>query len=140
VRSYHVLASSFADPADVVRFRRCKERGGSDQDCFKVGDNGEGWWGDDTTNWEPQCALPPETMIDEWGSVDAAHRKKVKVECSTTDENGNYCNHSVVCFVTDRMPHLAHITNGARIDLNPAACAALGLEPPVMHRVIWYRV
>src|SRR5947207_12121824 len=42
---YSAKASSFADPADVAAFKRCKERGGSDQDCFKVGDNGIGAWG-----------------------------------------------------------------------------------------------
>ena len=37
----------------------------------------------------------------------------------------------------DTMPHKANITNGAIIDLNPAACSALGLTPPVMVPVRW---
>jgi hypothetical protein len=124
---YHVYASSFADPRDVARFWRCKERGGSDEDCFKVGDNGEGMWGDDTSEGSgPSCALPPETMIDIWGSVDKAKRQKVFVECG---------ERTVTCLVKDRMPHIANITNGARIDLNKDACDALDLAPPVMHFV-----
>lgn len=125
---HHVLASSFADPADVAAFRRCKARGGSDQECFKKGDNGIGLWGDDTTGQIPMCALPPEDMIERWGAIDAARRKKVHVSANTR---------SVVCIVADRMPHRDHITNGAGIDLNPAAVYDLGLTPPVKVRAIW---
>jgi len=125
---HHVLASSFADPADVAAFRRCKARGGTDQECFKTGDNGIGLWGDDTTGQIPMCALPPEDMIERWGAIDAARRKKVYVSANARD---------VVCLVTDRMPHRANIKNGAGMDLNYAACSALGLTPPVMVRAIW---
>jgi hypothetical protein len=132
---YHVYASSFADPADVRRFKKWfaiyKSQGKSDEEAFDLalakGDNGEGCWKDDTSEGSgPSCALPPETMIDIWGSVDAAKRQKVFVECG---------ERSVTCLVKDKMPHIAHITNGARIDLNPDACDALDLEPPVMHFV-----
>jgi hypothetical protein len=124
---YHVYASSFADPRDGQRFRRCKKNGGSDNDCYKVGDSGIGCWDQDTSEGSgPSCALPPETMIDIWGSVEAAHNEKVFVECG---------ERSVTCSIKDKMPHIRHITNGARIDLNPDACDALGLEPPVMHFV-----
>lgn len=125
---HHVLASSFADPADVAAFRRCKERGGSDEECFKHGDNGIGAWGDDTTAPIPMCALPPEDLQEKWGSIDAARRKKVYVSANGRD---------VLLLVGDRMPHREHIKNGAGIDLNPAACAALNLRPPVMHPAIW---
>src|SRR5688572_27886450 len=46
-------ASSFADPKDVAAFKRCKAQGKTDQQCFRVGDNGIGLWGDDTTTPEP---------------------------------------------------------------------------------------
>lgn len=124
-----VKASSFADPADVRAFRKCKERGNNDQKCFEVGDNGIGCWDDDVSEGSgPSCALPPETMIEKWGSIDGAKHKLVEVE---------YESLSVTCSVKDRMPHLANITNGARIDLNPDTCRALGLEPPVMVSVSW---
>ena len=129
---YHVYASSFADPEDVRRYRKWfaiyKAQGMSDgkaDDLAKAkGDNGQGCWMDDTSAGSgPSCALPPETMIDIWGSVDAAKHQKLFLECG---------ERSVTCLVKDRMPHIAHITNGARIDLNPDACEALDLTPPVM--------
>jgi hypothetical protein len=122
-------ASSFADPADVAAFWRCKKRGGSDQQCFKVGDNGVGCWGDDCSAGSgPSCALPPEDMIEKWGSVKAARRKPVSVTA-----NGR----TITVLLKDRMPHRANIKNGAVIDLNPDAVAALGLKPPIMVSASW---
>lgn len=122
---HHVKASSFADPADVLAFRRCKAQGKSDQECFKVGDNGIGEWQDDCTGPTPMCALPREDW-EPFGN--AARGKKVVVTA-----NGK----TVICELRDTMPHRAHITNGAGIDLNPGAIAALGLHPPVMVSAIW---
>jgi hypothetical protein len=120
-----VRASSFADPADVQAFRRCKARGKSDRECFKVGDNGIGKWGDDTTAPRPMCALPPE----DWAPLGAEARgAKVRVRA-----NGR----ETICELRDTMPHRANIKNGAGIDLNPAACAALGLTPPIMVAATW---
>ena len=42
---FTALASSFADPADVAAFRKCKRTGKTDQQCFRVGDNGIGQFG-----------------------------------------------------------------------------------------------
>lgn len=120
-----VKASSFADPADVRAFKRCKAQGKTDQQCFKVGDNGIGKWGDDTTANRPMCALPR----DDWQAFGAAARgKKVLVV-----GNGK----SVVCELRDTMPWKKNIKNGAGIDLNPAACAALGKKPPMMIPATW---
>lgn len=128
---HHVLASSFADPADIAAFKRCKAKGHSDQECFKVGDNGVGCWGDDCSAGSgPCCALPPEVMEYFWGSTNAAKHQKVVV---TRFEN------KVTCTIKDRMPHLANIHNGARIDLNYDALVALGLEPPTMTQVVWHK-
>ena len=126
--THKVLASSFADPADVRAFRACIRAGGTKEDCFKVGDNGRGCWGDDTTTTEPQCALPPEDMEERWGSIDAARHKMVSVTA-----NGR----TVLCRLTDRMPRRANIKNGRGIDLTPGACAALGLRPPVETSATW---
>ena len=126
---HKVKASSFADPADVRAFRRCKERGGTDDQCFKVGDNGQGVWDDDTSEGSgPSCALPPDDMIQKWGSIAAAKHKLVEV----THESK-----SVTCVLKDRMPWKKNIKNGAGIDLNPDAVRALGLEPPIMVSAVW---
>ena len=120
-----VMASSFADPADVLAFRRCKAKGKTDQECFKVGDNGIGKWGDDTTAPRPMVALPPE----DWKPL-GTRARGASVEVSA---NGRF----VTCELRDTMPAKKNIKNGAGIDLNPAACAALGLKPPVMVRAAW---
>ncbi len=128
-RVHQVQASSFADPKDVAAFRACKALGGTDQECFKVGDNAVGAWGEDTSEGSgPSCALPPEDMIETWGSISAAHLKPVLIEA-----NGK----SAVALVKDRMPHRAAITNGAGIDCNPDTVRALGLEPPMMVSATW---
>jgi hypothetical protein len=50
---HHVVASSFADPADIRAFKKCKATGKTDQQCFKVGDNGIGNGG----------TIPPQTSL-----------------------------------------------------------------------------
>ena len=123
------MASSFADPSDVAAFQSCKAQGKSDQECFRVGDNGIGCWGDPTNEGSgPSCALPPDDMEAKWGSVAAAKHRPVVVHA-----NGR----TIVCVLKDRMPRKAHIKNGACIDLNPDAVRALGLQPPVMVPVEW---
>lgn len=131
-----VQASSFADPADVRSFQRCKATGKSDQECFKAGDNGIGCWGDDTTAAAPMCALPPDDMLARFGgkgvetatAIAKARHARVIVEA-----NGR----SVVCLLADRMPWRKNVKNGAGIDLNPAAAAALDLRPPFLVTATW---
>lgn len=122
-----VKASSFADPADVAAFIRCKATGKTDVQCFAVGDNGIGCFGDDTTKglW---VALPPEDMEERWGSVKAAKHKEVRVRA-----NGK----EVIAKVGDRMPARARIENGAGIDLSPDTVAALGLRVPLYVDAEW---
>ncbi len=121
-----VKATSFADPADVKAFRACKAAGGSDQDCFKVGDNGVGKWGDDCTKGNgPICALPPE----EWQQF-GSHARGKKVIVTHGDKQ-------VIAELRDTMPHYANIHNGAGIDLNPDACEALDISIPAEARVTW---
>lgn len=118
-------ASSFADPADIRRFKVCKAEGKSDQECFKVGDNGIGVWGDSTTVDIPSCAIPR----DDWQHLGkAARRRLIRVRA-----NGR----EVVCELRDTMPWRKNIRNGAVIDLNPAACKALGLNPPILVTAEW---
>ncbi len=123
---HNVIASSFADPADVRAFKRCKQNGGSDQECFKVGDNAVGAWGDSTEEGTgPAVALPPE----DWQKFGKdARGKKVELQ---------YASKIVTALLKDTMPHKANIRNGAGIDMNPDTCKALGLTPPVMTRVSW---
>lgn len=118
-----VLASDFASLADLAAFQRAKAAGMSDKQAFAVGDNGVGCWGDVTAQeHQPMCALPPEVMIEKWGSVKAAAHKRVRVDLG---------HKSIICILADRMPHLENITNGCGIDLNPAALKALGLRSPL---------
>lgn len=117
-------ASSFADPADVRAFKRCKAQGKSDQECFKVGDNGIGKWGTDTTLPRPMCALPRE----DWAHLARPQGTIVLVEIGNT---------VIRAELQDTMPARANIKNGAIIDLNPAACAALGQTPPMLVEARW---
>lgn len=123
------FATSFADPKDVERFKACKGHGLSDRTCFRVGDNAIGCWGDSTAEGTgPSCAVPPEQMRAKWGSMQNAKHKPIRVI---------HGDKSVVCVLKDTMPSESHITNSAIIDLNPDACKALGLTPPVKSLVSW---
>jgi hypothetical protein len=131
---HDTYASSFADPVDIKAFEECKAEGKSDNECFKVGDNGIGCWGDSTVEGTgPSCALPPETMTARWKSKANAKHKEVLVQ---RKESGK----EVVCILKDQMPSIKNLHNKAHIDLNPDACAALGLEPPIMEPVLWWWV
>lgn len=130
-------ASSFADPADVAAFKKCKAEGNSDNYCFSKGDNGIGTptlgkldatgkrIGADTTGNVPMCALPPE----DWKPLGS----KAPGALVLVTANGK----KVVCELRDTMPKRANIKNGAVIDLSPAASKALGLKPPFMVPCTW---
>jgi hypothetical protein len=120
-------ASSFADSADIHAFDRCKAKGKSDQECFKVGDNGIGCWGDSTKEGSgPCCAIPGRRMTEKWGSRDAAKHKNVEVSI-----NGK----SLILPVKDRQSD--NLTSGAIIDLNPDAGQFFGLKPPFLVSCVW---
>lgn len=119
------MASTFADPGDIRRFKAAKERGMTDKQAFAYGDNGIGCWGDDTTADIPMCALPPEVW-QKWGV--AARGKRIEVKRGAA---------LVVCELRDTMPRIRNIRNGAGIDLNPAAARALGIRIPGMEKVLW---
>ncbi len=123
-----VKATSFADPADVAAFRAAKQRGLSDEQAFALGDNGIGCWGDDTTVDVNYCAVPPDDMIEQWGSESAAKHKRIQV---------NIGNSTIECILGDTMPWKKNITNGAGIDLNPASVAALGQKAPLYAPAMW---
>lgn len=125
---HRVKASSFADPEDVRAYEACRARGGSPQQCYKLGDNGLGLWGDRTTAPAPMCALPREDWEERWGKGAAARGKRVVVSAR---------GQTVVCELRDTMPRRANIRNGAGIDLNPAAVQALGLVPPILVSATW---
>jgi hypothetical protein len=141
---HHVTASSFADPADVLAFRKWykiyRQEGHShavaERRAFAKGDNGIGApllgemiggrrFGVDTTADKPMCALPP----DDWKWLkDKAPGALVRVKA-----NGR----EVVCELRDTLPWKKNISNGCGIDLNPAACRALDLFPPVKVKAVW---
>src|SRR6516162_5583553 len=116
-------ASSFADPADVVAFQKCKATGKTDAQCFKVGDNGIGQFGKITAQEHtPMVAVHADDMKVRWGSVNAAAHRPVTV---TVKEK------NVQATVEDR------VGVKGRIDLNPAAAKALGLTPPFLVPCVW---
>ncbi len=123
-------ASSFADPADVAAFNKCKAQGNSDQTCFKVGDNGIGFRGMDCTDPKtPICARPPEQWKARWGDGNAANGKPVIVTWRGKTVSG---------VMGDTMPSEDNITNGAIIDLNPGFAKEFGVTPPFMlNNVTW---
>lgn len=127
--THKVKASSFADKADVSAFKHCKALGGSDQECFKRGDNGVGFTGSDCTDESiPYIALPPEKWKPKFGSA---------VRATGAGVNVTIGGKTVLCFIGDTMPHEANITNGAGIDLAPGAQKAFGLHAPFMVDAEW---
>jgi len=75
-----VTASSFADPDDVKAYRDAIAAGKTKAQAFKVGGNGIGFWGGDTTSEQhPMCALPPEDWRAWWKIKAAARGKRVAV-------------------------------------------------------------
>jgi len=132
------LASSFADPKDVEAFKACVARGNSQQWCLRKGDNGVGCWGDDTAQTKtPMCALPPDDMIQRWGSIEERRLKKIPKIAAHRRVVVVVGEHFVVCILADRMPWRKNIRNGAGIDLNPAAAKVLGLKPPFLVPASW---
>jgi hypothetical protein len=121
---FRAIASSFADPADVVAFQRCKAQGKTDQACFKVGDNGIGQFGKLTAqDHTPMVAIHKDDMIARWGSVMGAAHRIVNVTI-----NGK----TIQASVEDRLGV------AGRIDLNPACAKQLGLNPPFLVRnCVW---
>jgi len=126
--SWHkTKASSFADASDLEAFLRCKAKGKSDIECFKVGDNGIGYSGIVTaTEAECYAALTRAALEAAWGSLKNAVQRKIEVRCG---------NKTALGAIGDYMsPDLA---SGATIDLNPGFAKALGLKPPFIAEVSW---
>lgn len=123
-------ATSFADPADVRAFRRCKQQLHSDNFCFSKGDNGEGVWGDNTAQEKTaMVALPPEDMAAKFNN----NWRKAKHAKVVVEVNGRAVN----AIVADRMPWRRGRKFEHMIDLNPGALKALGLKAPLMIDARW---
>ncbi len=128
------VASSFADPADIEAFAKCKREhgywskgvwheGSSDNHCFEVGDNGVGAWQDATVEGSGPCvAITLKEITDKWGSKDAGHNKLVRI----------FYKGKVVQFPVKDL-----LGTPGRVDLNPDACDVLGLKPPVSANIEW---
>ena len=116
-------ASSFADPADVIAFKKCKAQGKTDKQCFAVGDNGIGKFGANTAQeTTPMVAVHPSDAIAKWGTMLAAAHRQVRVTVGSK---------SVIAAVEDQLGV------PGRIDLNPAAAKELGLKPPFLVKCVW---
>lgn len=116
-------ASSFADPKDIADFKRCKSKGGSDQQCFKVGDNGVGFWGDDTTDVnKPFVAVHHELLEEKYGSLANARHRSVRV---TIDGKTALCLVGDICGVK------------TRVDLAVGAQKLFELTAPFLKTASW---
>ncbi len=108
-------ATSFADVADLLAFNRAKRNGKTTQEALAVGDNGVGAWGHSTVaGTGPCCALA--TTVSGFRPL-----RMVRIF---------FGEKYVDCDVRDIAP-------SGDIDLNPDACEALGLKPPVLTAVDW---
>lgn len=117
------MASSFADPADVKAFDKCKATGKTDKQCFAVGDNGVGKFGANTAQTTTaMVAVHPSDAIAKWGSMQGAAHREVRVTVG---------GKSVIATVEDQLG------KAGRIDLNPAAAKKLGLNPPFLVACVW---
>lgn len=116
-------ATCFATLKDLDAFTKAKAEGMSDTQAFRKGDNGIGCWMDKTAQtYAPMCALHPDDMIAEFGSIPNAKHQKVLVVLADKTT-------SAVCTVADRLPWERNTKNEACIDLNPAALLELGFDP-----------
>lgn len=126
----NTTASDFASLKDLAAYKAAKAKGMNDTAAFKVGDNGVGCWGAVTAQERtPMCALPPDDMIEQFGSIAKAKHARVKVTIKGKE---------VICFLADRMPWKKNIKNGCCIDLNPAALKQLGLKSPIKLPAEWH--
>lgn len=126
---HHGVASSFADPKDIITFKNCKSNGHNDKYCFKFGDNGIGYWDDDTTEGSgPSCAIIPDDIRDQFGKLSEGHLKKVEVTIK---------DKSIICLVKDILPPRNVVKHGVVIDLNPDAVKALGQKIPLEMQCQW---
>lgn len=123
VEGFSCKASSFADPADVRAFDRCKETAKTDLQCFAVGDNGIGEFGKITAQDKiPMIAVHKNDMLARWGSEHGAAHRPVTVTVNGVTFSAT---------VEDR------ISAQGRIDLNPACAKIAGLQPPFVVPCIW---
>lgn len=116
-------ASSFADPADLRAFERCKATGKTNLQCFAVGDNGVGECGVITSQEHtPYVAVHLDFMVSRWGSKHAAWLREVEVVA-----NG----------VTFRAKVGDRISAKGRIDLNPACLKLINKPAPLKTAAKW---
>lgn len=113
------LADTFADYSDLRAYINARDNlGKSPEEALAYGDNGVGEWGAITAQTHtPMVAICPEHLD---GQV---HGARVLV---INHNNGK----QVTAIYDDARPHYAHIPDGSLIELNPAACDALGITPP----------
>lgn len=123
---HNTTFTSFADPADVIAFNKCKrETGKSDVFCFGRGDNGIGQFGKITAQEHtPMVAIHNDEMVRMWGSQAGAAHRPVELKLPGTDL-------IVEATCEDR------ISERNKVDLNPASFKRLGLNAPFTERGQW---
>lgn len=108
-------ATSFADEEDLRRFNRAIQQGKSSREALETGDNGIGAWGKSTVRGTGPCvALSPHVVGFRRGGMVRIFFGEKHVDADVRD-----------------------VAPENVIDLNPDACEALGLKPPVSTLVDW---
>jgi hypothetical protein len=109
-----VKATSFADLSDLLEYNRCIRKGMTPEAAFEYGDNGLGSTELSTVQGTGAAVALPHP----WRT------RTVRVTCAGTGKTAD-------CEVRDTAPF-------GVIDLNPDACTALGLTPPVLQNDVTF--
>lgn len=123
------IATSFADPADIVDYNRAIAAGKTVAQALAVGDNGIGCWGDNTKQGSgARSSLPAHVITARWGSMHNGKNRLIRVFFS---------DKWIDTILSDVGPGPSEEHEGHGLDLNYDAWAAFGLIPPCSHTVQW---
>jgi len=123
------IATSFADPADILAYEGAKAEGKTEEEALAVGDNGIGCWGDNTKEGSgARSSLPAHITIARWGSMWNGRGRLIRVFYGGT---------FVDTILSDEGPGPKEEAEGHGLDLNFDAWKAFGISVPAERQVQW---
>ena len=123
------IATSFADPADIARYLTAKAAGKTEEQALAVGDNGIGYWGDNTKKGSgARSSLPAHVITGRWGSMQNGKGRLIRVF---------YKGGWLDTILSDEGPGPKEEAEGHGLDLNFDAWAAFGVSVPAEEPVQW---
>lgn len=126
---YNTIATSFADPKDLLRYQEAKSEGKTEQQALAVGDNGIGFWGDNTKQGSgARSSLPESDIVKRWGTMSAGRGRLIRVWL------GNKWQDTIL---SDLGPGKKEVEEGHGLDLNYDAWAYFGIRVPAEEKVEW---